>query len=66
VGQRPLIPLVVCALALVVSTNGTRLFVWPAYNTLAYQRADNMARHGDPEAQRFVNGESDVNPFGAW
>jgi hypothetical protein len=66
VSERQFIPLIVCALALVVSSNGNRLFVWPTYNTFAYERADDMARHGDPEAQRYVNGESDINPFGAW
>ena len=53
------------ALALVIASHGSRMFVWPGYRTLSYQRAQDMARHGDPEAQRFVNGETDINPFDA-
>jgi|GEM_PF-4545691 hypothetical protein len=65
---RRYLPLVLYALALVVSSNGSHFFTWrPAsYNTLEYRHAQQMARHGDPEAQRFVRGESDVNPFGGW
>ena len=65
--ERRYLPLVLCALALVVYSNGSHFLTWrPAsYNTLEYQRAQEMARHGDPEAQRFVNGQSDVNPFDA-
>jgi hypothetical protein len=54
---------VLSALALVIATHGSRLFIWPAYGTLSHQRAQDMARHGDPEAQRFVNGQTDINPF---
>jgi hypothetical protein len=66
VGEGRLFAVALCALALVVSSNGSHFFVWPAHNTLKYQHAQDMARHGDPEAQRFVNGESDINPFAAW
>ena len=51
------------ALALVIASHGSGMFVWPAYRTLSYQRAQDMARHGDPEAQRFLNGETEINPF---
>jgi hypothetical protein len=47
----------------VVPSNGGRVFAWPTHGTSTYQRAARMARHGDPEAQRFVGRESDVNPF---
>lgn len=51
------------AFALVIASHGSRLFIWPAHGTLSYQRAQDMARHGDPEAQRFVNGQTDIDPF---
>jgi hypothetical protein len=51
------------ASARVVPSNSSRLFAWPTYGTSTYQRAARMARHGDPEARRFVGRESDVNPF---
>jgi len=49
--------------ARVVPSNTSRLFAWPTLGTSAYQRAVRMARHGDPEARRFVGRESDINPF---
>ncbi len=49
-----------------VPANSSRFFfVWPTLGTSTYERAAGMARHGDPEAQSFVSGQSDVNPFGA-
>jgi hypothetical protein len=51
------------ASAPVVSSNRSRSFVWPSRRTPTYQRAVRMARHGDPEARKFVGGESDINPF---
>jgi hypothetical protein len=48
-----------------VHSNSNRLFVWPAHGTSTYKRAARMALHGDPEAQSFVSGRSDVNPFDA-
>lgn len=53
------------ARARVVSRHSDRLFVWPTQGTSTFQRAARMARHGDPEAQSFVSGLSDINPFGA-
>jgi hypothetical protein len=47
-----------------VPRNRSRVFVWPSRGTSTCQHATRMARHGDPEARRFVSGESDVNPFG--
>jgi hypothetical protein len=47
----------------VVPANGGRVFAWPTHGTSTYQRAARMAREGDPEAQRFVSRESDINPF---
>ncbi len=49
----------------VVPSNSSRLFAWPTHGTSTYERAARMARHGDPEAQRFVSRESDINPFDA-
>jgi hypothetical protein len=46
-----------------VPSNTGRVFVWPTRGTSASQRAVRMARHGDPEARRFVGRESDINPF---
>ena len=53
------------ATAPVVRSNGSRWFVWPTHGTMAYRRAARMAGHGDPEAQSFVSGQSDINPFDA-
>jgi hypothetical protein len=48
-----------------VPATGNRVFVWPTHGTATYQRAARMALHGDPEAQSFVSGRSDINPFDA-
>lgn len=48
-----------------VPIDRSRAFAWPSRGTPTCRRATRMARHGDPEARRFVSGESDVNPFGA-
>jgi hypothetical protein len=40
-------------------------FSWPTKGTATYHRAARMARGGDPEAQRFVGSQSDINPFDA-
>ena len=48
-----------------VPSRSSRFFVWPTHGTATYKRAAGMASHGDPEAQSFVSGRSDVNPFGA-
>jgi hypothetical protein len=40
-----------------------RVFAWPSRGSSTCRRATRMARHGDPEARKFVGGESDVNPF---
>jgi hypothetical protein len=47
------------------SSNRDRFFVWPTQGTSTYKRAAGMASHGDPEAQSFVSGRTDINPFGA-
>jgi hypothetical protein len=49
----------------VVPSHRSRLFVWPSHRTSTYRHAARMARHGDPEAQMFVSGASDINPFDA-
>ena len=41
-----------------------RVFAWPSRGSSTCRRATRMARHGDPEARKFVGGDSDVNPFG--
>jgi hypothetical protein len=48
-----------------VPATGNHVFVWPTHGTATYQRAARMALHGDPEAQGFVSGQSDINPFDA-
>jgi hypothetical protein len=48
-----------------VPATGNHVFVWPTHGTATYQRAARMALHGDPEAQSFVSGQSDINPFDA-
>jgi hypothetical protein len=47
-----------------VRLDRSRAFDWPSRGTPTCRRATRMARHGDPEARRFISGESDVNPFG--
>jgi hypothetical protein len=47
-----------------VPLDRSRAFAWPSRGTPTCRRATRMARHGDPEARRFVSGESDVDPFG--
>lgn len=49
--------------ARVVRSDASRMFAWPTLGTSAHRRAVRMARHGDPEARRFVGRESDINPF---
>jgi hypothetical protein len=48
-----------------VPATGNHVFVRPTHGTATYQRAARMALHGDPEAQGFVSGQSDINPFDA-